>query len=394
MKALNDQNGSVLAQIAPILDEAIQELGPDDRDAILLRFFERRNLRSVGEALGTNENVAQKRISRAVQELGLLLQRRGVALSAAALASGLAAGAVTAAPAGLASSIAATAFAGSGSAASPGLAPAKVAGMAKLKVGIVGSLLVAGLVTTTYLRHQSTAKLPAGSRVVEPQPDQPESTIRPSPTPSAPAIARFAPKVPLDEAQLEAPQTTAPRAEAVGQTTSPSTPVPEQIHPGSSALPTQRFLGRSGSRVRIEGTSNIHDWQVEGSIIGGFLDVGPGFPAAPGQTLQPGPVQAEAEAFVAVRSLRSVDKDGRPYSDAMDQLMYESLRAQQNPRINYHLLALSLTGRTNLNDGLKYEFESRGELVVAASRTRSPCRSPSSRWVAADSSSPVKLRSS
>src|SRR5262249_20397447 len=105
MNALNEPG--VLAQIAPILDEAIQELGPDDRDAILLRFFEERNLRSVGEALGVNENVAQKRVSRAVQELGILLQRKGIALSAAALA-GCLAGAVTAAPSGLALSIAGT----------------------------------------------------------------------------------------------------------------------------------------------------------------------------------------------------------------------------------------------------------------------------------------------
>src|SRR3974390_1013623 len=38
MKALNQEDP--LAQISPVLDEAIQELGPDDRDAILLRFFE------------------------------------------------------------------------------------------------------------------------------------------------------------------------------------------------------------------------------------------------------------------------------------------------------------------------------------------------------------------
>ena len=53
MNALTDQNDNPLAEIAPILDEAIQELGADDRDAILLRFFEQRSLRSVGEALGT-----------------------------------------------------------------------------------------------------------------------------------------------------------------------------------------------------------------------------------------------------------------------------------------------------------------------------------------------------
>ncbi|MEI7940651.1 MAG: sigma-70 family RNA polymerase sigma factor, partial [Verrucomicrobiota bacterium] len=45
MSALDNQPDIALTEIAPVLDEAINELGADDRDAILLRFFERRNLR-------------------------------------------------------------------------------------------------------------------------------------------------------------------------------------------------------------------------------------------------------------------------------------------------------------------------------------------------------------
>ena len=74
MSALDNHPDMALAEIAPVLDEAINELGADDRDAILLRFFEHRNLRSVGEALGINENVAQKRVARAVQELATSAQ--------------------------------------------------------------------------------------------------------------------------------------------------------------------------------------------------------------------------------------------------------------------------------------------------------------------------------
>ena len=83
MSALDNHPDNALAEIAPVLDDAINELGADDRDAILLRFFEHRNLRSVGEALGVNENVAQKRVARAVQELATLLRRRGFTLPAA-----------------------------------------------------------------------------------------------------------------------------------------------------------------------------------------------------------------------------------------------------------------------------------------------------------------------
>ena len=40
MNALQDHTKDNLAQIAPILDEAIDQLGAEDRTAILLRFFE------------------------------------------------------------------------------------------------------------------------------------------------------------------------------------------------------------------------------------------------------------------------------------------------------------------------------------------------------------------
>ena len=81
------------------------------------------------------------------------------------------------------------------------------------------------------------------------------------------------------------------------------------------------YAARSGSKMRIEGTSNIHDWQVESPIIGGMIEVGPGFPTEPGQAVTPGKVEAKAEVFIQVRSLKSIEKDGKPYSDKMDEIM-------------------------------------------------------------------------
>jgi hypothetical protein len=49
----------------------------------------------------------------------------------------------------------------------------------------------------------------------------------------------------------------------------------------------------------------------------------------------------------------------------MDQIMYESLRERQNPRIRYRLVEMSFKGATNYNDVFQYEFESHGKLVVA-----------------------------
>jgi hypothetical protein len=91
-------------QIAPLLDEAINSLGSRDRTAIVLRFFEKRDLRTIGDALGSNEDAAQKR-------LRVHFARRGIAVTSAIIASVIAANAVHAAPAGLASGITAASLA-------------------------------------------------------------------------------------------------------------------------------------------------------------------------------------------------------------------------------------------------------------------------------------------
>ncbi len=83
MNACDDHSQANLEQLVPLLDEAINLLGHEDRTAILLRFFEQRDFRSVGETLGSNEDAARKRVGRALEKLQVLLRRRGVALSAA-----------------------------------------------------------------------------------------------------------------------------------------------------------------------------------------------------------------------------------------------------------------------------------------------------------------------
>src|SRR4051812_2328551 len=143
MESLNTQLDEHLRQLAPILDEAIQELGADDRDAILLRFFEQRKLSSVGEALGISENVAQKRVARALEELEILLKRKGLALSAAALSGCLADGVVNAAPATLAGTIAVSIFSAAGATGSLAAGTAKAVTMTKAKISLVAALMLA-----------------------------------------------------------------------------------------------------------------------------------------------------------------------------------------------------------------------------------------------------------
>jgi DNA-directed RNA polymerase specialized sigma24 family protein len=96
-------------QIAPLLDEAIAALDETDRTAVLLRYFENKSLREVGQTLGTTDDTAQKRVSRAVERLREFFSKRNVTIGASGLAVVISANAVQAAPVGLAATIAATA---------------------------------------------------------------------------------------------------------------------------------------------------------------------------------------------------------------------------------------------------------------------------------------------
>jgi RNA polymerase sigma factor (sigma-70 family) len=91
-------------QIETLLDEAMSKLGTGDHDAIVLRYFENRSLKEVGDALGYTEDAAQKRIARALERLRTDLARRGVTASGAVLATTITGGAVQSAPVGLAGS--------------------------------------------------------------------------------------------------------------------------------------------------------------------------------------------------------------------------------------------------------------------------------------------------
>ena len=96
------------ATVEPLLDEAVESLDATDRTAVLLRYFENKTLREVGAALGTSDDAAQKRVSRAVEQLRTFLLRRGVAITTAGLAEELGTRAIIVAPTSLATVIAAS----------------------------------------------------------------------------------------------------------------------------------------------------------------------------------------------------------------------------------------------------------------------------------------------
>src|ERR1041384_962275 len=148
-------------ELASLLDEAIDQLGSGDRTAIVLRFLEQRDFRSVGRALGTTDDAAQKRVGRALDKLRAYFGRRGVTLSAAGLGAALASEATAAIPAGLASSISTTALASAATASGLTLAALKIMTMTKLKIGIAAAVVAAGVATPVVLLQQSNDRLRA-----------------------------------------------------------------------------------------------------------------------------------------------------------------------------------------------------------------------------------------
>ena len=104
MNAMNATDAD-WTQVAPLLDEAMHALDETDRTAVLLRYFENKSLREVGQALGTSDDAAQKRVSRAVERLREFFAERGVTAGAGGLAVVISANAVQAAPVAVGASI-------------------------------------------------------------------------------------------------------------------------------------------------------------------------------------------------------------------------------------------------------------------------------------------------
>jgi len=102
---LSAETDAAWEDIAPHLDAALGELNEPDRDALLLRYFERKSAREMAETLGISDEAAQKRVNRAVDRLREAFAQRGVTVGASGLVLLITAHSVQAAPAGLALTI-------------------------------------------------------------------------------------------------------------------------------------------------------------------------------------------------------------------------------------------------------------------------------------------------
>ncbi len=141
--------------IAPQLDATLGELNEADRDALLLRYFERKSAPEMAELLGISTEAAQKRVTRAVERLRKLFSQRNVTIGASGLAAVIAANAVQAAPTGLALTICTATLAGTAVSTSTIITATKTIAMTTLQKTVITTVLAAAAGTGIFEAHQA-----------------------------------------------------------------------------------------------------------------------------------------------------------------------------------------------------------------------------------------------
>jgi hypothetical protein len=172
--SLNEPEPDGWDQIAPLLDGAMHHLGRKDHDAVVLRFFEGRTFKEVGAALGSSEDAAKMRVSRALEKLRSFFTKRGVVLSAAGIAGAISANSIQAAPAALARTVAAVAVLKGAAAGGSTLAltqgALKLMAWTKANTAVVGALAV-GMAAVSVIQHQAQVKLRDSNQALQEQVD-------------------------------------------------------------------------------------------------------------------------------------------------------------------------------------------------------------------------------
>jgi RNA polymerase sigma factor (sigma-70 family) len=165
-----DTDTEAWAQLAPLLDDALAELGETDRAALVLRFFENKTAREIAGALRMEEAAAQKRVARALEKLRAIFVKRGVTLTATVIAGAVAANSVQAAPAGLAVKV--SVIAAKGAAVTTSITTIvkgtmKTMMWLKLKfaVGASVAVLVAGGAATVAISQTSSGDKPTAQEI-------------------------------------------------------------------------------------------------------------------------------------------------------------------------------------------------------------------------------------
>jgi RNA polymerase sigma factor (sigma-70 family) len=106
----NSTSPDVAESLAEELDDALLALPEKDRDALILRFFEDKEFKSLGITLGLSEEAARKRVTRALERLTGNLKRKGIAVGSVSLGTAMQGFGATSVPAAVMAVVSETAL--------------------------------------------------------------------------------------------------------------------------------------------------------------------------------------------------------------------------------------------------------------------------------------------
>lgn len=178
----SDDPADAWHEMRPVLDDVMHELNDADRDAVLLRFFERKPLAEIGARLGLSENAARMRVERALEKLRAELSKRGITSTGAAVAAALTERAVNAAPARLIAEVSKSA-----------LAAAELAGglsgglLGPIALKWLGGAALVSLSVALWTRHVQTVAVTPSTEVTGQAATQGSAASAPAQTPLPPA---------------------------------------------------------------------------------------------------------------------------------------------------------------------------------------------------------------
>ena len=146
---------STWQEIESVLDEAMGSLGQEDRDAVVLRYFENKSLQEVGAALGSSEDAAQKRLARAIEKLRAFFGKRGKVVTTSSLVTAITLGAIQPAPATLISAISAAALCSTVASTSTAVTLTTLMSATTIKTTVVATAALAASVAIVVQRQQA-----------------------------------------------------------------------------------------------------------------------------------------------------------------------------------------------------------------------------------------------
>ena len=125
----------------------------------------------------------------------------------------------------------------------------------------------------------------------------------------------------------------------------------------AASAQTVRYVAlTNASKLKMEGTSTIHDWTVESTNVSGFIEAEGSFPES--ALKDPKAARPGVQVSIEVSSLKS-------YADAMDAVMQDHLNMEKYPSIEYRLIELKPKSAAAPGAAGPLKFDAVGALTVS-----------------------------